>query len=223
MANELKGQKIAILATNGVEQVELTEPRKALELAGAEVHLVSLEPAEIQAVNHLREGDTFAVNRMVYEISASEYDGLVLPGGVASPDALRLDGTAVQLVRSFFAARKPIAAICHGPWMLVEADVVRHRTLTSWPSLRTDISNAGGCWVDEEVHRDERLITSRKPEDLPAFCAKMLEVFGEATGQAASRTAAPDDAGAEGRDAAVEVSAADSFPASDPPSSLKVT
>jgi protease I len=223
MAIELTGQKIAILATNGVEQIELTEPRRALEQAGAEVHLVSLEPGEIQALNQLREGDKLAVDRTVYEISASEYDALVLPGGVASPDALRLDGTAVQLVRSFFAARKPIAAICHGPWMLIEADVVRHRTLTSWPSLRTDISNAGGCWVDEDVHRDERLITSRKPEDLPAFCAKMLEVFGEATEQATSRTAAHDDAGAEGRDAAVEVSAADSFPASDPPSSLKVT
>ena len=223
MADELKGQKIAILATNGVEQVELTEPRKALEKAGAEVHLVSLEPGEIQAMNHLRQGDMFPVDRTVSEISASEYDGLVLPGGAANPDALRLDGTAVQLVRGFFAARKPIAAICHGPWMLIEADVVRHRTLTSWPSLRTDISNAGGCWVDEEVHCDERLITSRKPEDLPAFCAKMLEVFGEATERAASETAAPHDAEAEGRDAAVELSAADSFPASDPPSSLKVT
>jgi protease I len=179
VAGELQGRKIAFLATDGVEQVEYTEPRKAVEQAGAEAHLVALEPDEIQGFNHLDKGDRFRVDVAVAEASADDYDGLVLPGGVANPDALRADTDAVRFVRSFFEAGKPVASICHGAWTLVEADVVRGRTLTSWPSIRTDIENAGGTWVDEEVHTDRGLVTSRKPADLPAFNAKIVEEFAE--------------------------------------------
>ena len=179
MANELRGRRIAFLATDGVEQVEYTEPRKAVEQAGATARLVSLEPGQIQGFNHLDKGDTFPVDKAVAEASADDYDGLVLPGGVANPDFLRNDADAVRFVRSFFEAGKPVAAICHGPWTLVEADVVRGRTLTSWPSIRTDVVNAGGIWVDEEVHTDRGLVTSRKPDDLPAFNAKLVEEFAE--------------------------------------------
>jgi protease I len=140
---------------------------------------VSLESGEIQGFNHLDKGDTFPVDKAVAEASAAEYDGLVLPGGVANPDVLRTDKDAVQFVRSFFEAGKPVASICHGAWTLVEADVVKGRTLTSWPSIRTDIENAGGAWVDEEVHTDRGLVTSRKPADLPAFNAKIVEEFAE--------------------------------------------
>jgi protease I len=179
VAGELQGRKIAFLATDGVEQIEYTDPRKAVEEAGATAHLVALEPGEIQGFNHLDRGDRFPVDKAVAEASADDYDGLVLPGGVANPDALRADKDAVQFVRSFFEAGKPVASICHGAWTLVEADVVRDRTLTSWPSIKTDIRNAGGTWVDEEVHTDRGLVTSRKPDDLPAFNAKIVEEFAE--------------------------------------------
>ena len=179
MAGELNGKTIAFLATDGVEQIEYTEPRKAVEQAGATAHLVSLESGEIQGFNHLDKGDTFPVDKAVAEVSVDDYDGLVLPGGVANPDFLRNDKQAVQFVRSFFEAGKPVASICHGTWTLVEADVVRGRTLTSWPSIRTDVENAGGAWVDEEVHTDRGLVTSRKPDDLPAFNAKIVEEFAE--------------------------------------------
>ena len=179
MAGELQGKKIAFLATDGVEQVEYTEPRKAVEQAGATAHLVSPKPDKIQGFNHLDKGDIFPVDKAVSDASADDYDGLVLPGGVANPDVLRTDKGAVQFVRSFFETGKPVASICHGAWTLVEADVVKGRTLTSWPSIRTDIENAGGAWVDEEVHTDRGLVTSRKPDDLPAFNAKLVEEFAE--------------------------------------------
>jgi protease I len=179
VAGELQGKKIAFLATDGVEQVEYTEPRKAVEQAGAEVHLISLKPGELQGFNHLDKGDRFPVDKAVADAREADYDGLVLPGGVANPDFLRTDPDAVRFVRSFYDAGKPIAAICHGPWTLVEAGVVGGRTLTSWPSLKTDIENAGGTWVDEEVHVDQGLVTSRKPDDIPAFCAKTIEEVAE--------------------------------------------
>jgi protease I len=179
MAAELQGKRVAFMATDGVEQIEYTEPRKAVEAAGAEVHLVSLRSGTIQGFNHLDKGDTFKVDLTVKDADPGDYDGLVLPGGVANPDTLRLDQDAVAFARAFFEAGKPVAAICHAPWTLVEADVVMGRTLTSWPSLRTDIRNAGGNWVDEEVHVDAGLVTSRKPADLPAFCAKTVEEFRE--------------------------------------------
>jgi protease I len=181
VAGELQGKRIAFLATDGVEQVEYTEPRKAVEQAGASADLVSLKPGQIQGFNHLDKGDTFQVDKAVSDAGADDYDGLVLPGGVANPDVLRTDKDAVQFVRSFFEAGKPVASICHGAWTLVEADVVRGRTLTSWPSVKTDIENAGGTWVDEEVHTDRGLVTSRKPDDLPAFNAKIIEEFAEGT------------------------------------------
>ena len=177
MAGELQGKTIAFLATDGVEQIEYTDPRKAVEEAGATTHLVALEPGQIQGFNHRDKGDTFPVDKAVAEASAEDYDGLVLPGGVVNPDALRVDKDAVQFVRSFFEAGKPVASICHGAWTLVEADVVKGRTLTSWPSIRTDVENAGGTWVDAEVHTDRGLVTSRKPDDLPAFNAKIIEEF----------------------------------------------
>ena len=188
MAGELQGKTIAFLATDGVEQVEYTEPRKAVEQAGGTAQLISLESGEVQGFNHLDKGDTFPVDKAVAEASADDYDGLVLPGGVANPDFLRADDDAVQFVRSFFEAGKPVAAICHGPWTLVEAGVVKGRTVTSWPSIRTDLENAGATWVDEEVHSDRGLVTSRKPDDLPAFNAKIVEEFceGKHAEQAAS-------------------------------------
>jgi protease I len=179
MPNRLEGKKVAFLATDGVEQVELTEPWKAVEQEGGKPELVSLESGEIQGFEHLDKGQTFKVDRTASEANADDYDGLVLPGGVANPDFLRADQDAVEFTRAFFEAGKPVAAICHGPWTLVEADVVRGRTLTSWPSLRTDIVNAGGEWVDKEVHVDAGLVTSRKPDDLPAFCDKLAEEICE--------------------------------------------
>ena len=177
---DLQNKKVAFLAANeGVEQVELTEPWKAVEEAGAQPELVSLEEGRVQAFNHLDKGDTFEVDRTVADADPSDYDGLVLPGGVANPDFLRMDERAVAFVRSFFESGKPVGVICHGPWTLVEADVVRDRTITSWPSLRTDIRNAGGKWVDEEVVVDDGLVSSRRPDDLPAFCAKIVEEFAE--------------------------------------------
>jgi protease I len=175
----LKDKKVAFLATDGVEQIELTGPWKAVESEGGTPELISLESGEIQGFDHLDKDQTFAVDHAVAEVSHDDYDGLVLPGGVANPDFLRADQDAVRFVRSFFEAGKPVAAICHAPWTLVEADVVRGRTLTSWPSLRTDIRNAGGEWVDEQVHVDQGLVTSRKPDDLPAFCDKLVEEICE--------------------------------------------
>jgi protease I len=180
MAGELEGKKIAILtADEGVEQVELTSPREAVEDAGADVELISPGGGEVQGFEHLDKGQTFKADRKVADADASDYDGLLLPGGVANPDQLRTVDEAVRFVRAFFEAGKPVAAICHAPWTLVEAGVVEGRTLTSWPSLRTDIRNAGGDWVDEEVHVDSGLVTSRKPDDLPAFNAKAVEEFAE--------------------------------------------
>ena len=175
----LDGKKVAFLATDGVEQIELTRPWDAVKEAGGTPELVSLEPGEIQGFNHLDKADTFTVDRTATDATESDYDALVLPGGVANPDALRVDEDAVGFVRDFFAAGKPVAAICHAPWTLVEADVVRDRTLTSWPSLQTDIRNAGGNWVDQEVVVDQGLVTSRKPDDIPAFNKKMIEEFAE--------------------------------------------
>jgi len=177
MADQLKGKKIAFLAAEGVEQVELTEPWKAVEQAGGQPELISTEPGEVQAFNHLDKADTFPVDRTVADASASDYDGLVLPGGVANPDFLRTDEDAVAFVRAFFEGRKPVGAICHAPWTLVEAGVLEGRTITSWPSLQTDIRNAGGTWVDEEVVVDGQLVSSRNPDDLPAFCATVVERF----------------------------------------------
>jgi protease I len=177
MAGKLDGLKIAFIAADGVEQVELTEPWKAVEAEGAKPELLSVEGGEIQGFNHLEKGDTFKVDHAVSDADASDYAGIVLPGGVANPDFLRTNDDVVSFIRSFFDDDKPAAVICHGPWTLVEADVVKGRTLTSWPSLQTDIRNAGGNWVDEEVHIDGNLITSRKPDDLPAFNAAIVEVF----------------------------------------------
>jgi protease I len=179
MAGRLDGRKIAILATDGVEQVELTEPRKALEDAGAATELLSLDEGEIQAFNHLDHGDRLPVDRKVSEARVEDYDGLLIPGGVANGDFLRADEDAVRFTAEFAKARKPIASICHGPWVLVEAGLVKGRTITSWPSLQTDVRNAGGTWVDEEVHVDQGLVTSRKPDDIPAFSAKAIEEFCE--------------------------------------------
>ena len=176
---DLSGKKIAFLATDMVEQVELTEPWKAAEQAGAERELVSLESGEIQGFDHYDKADTFPVDRTVEDASAEDYDALVLPGGVGNPDTMRMDENAVRFVREFFDAGKPVAAICHAPWMLVEADVVRGRTLTSFWSIKTDVKNAGGNWVDEEVVLDGNLVTSRSPKDLPAFNRTLLEHFAK--------------------------------------------
>ncbi|GGQ69720.1 type 1 glutamine amidotransferase domain-containing protein [Couchioplanes azureus] len=185
MTVSIKGKRVAFLATDGVEEVEYTQPRKAVEDAGGEAELVSIRTGEIQAVNHLDKAGTYAVDKQVKDVDVGQYDALVLPGGVANPDFLRTDPDAVRFVRDFFAAGKPVAAICHGPWTLVEAGVVDGRTLTSWPSLRTDLANAGATWVDEQVYVDQGLVTSRKPDDLPAFCDKLLEEIAEGTHQRA--------------------------------------
>jgi protease I len=179
MTQRLQDKKVAFVATDGVEQVELTEPWKAVENEGGTPELISIESGEIQGFNHLDKGDKFSVDGTADQVKADDYDGLVLPGGVANPDRLRTDEDVVRFIRAFFEAGKPVAVICHGPWTLVEADVVRGRTLTSWPSLQTDIRNAGGTWVDEEVHVDNGLVTSRKPDDLPAFCDKLVEEICE--------------------------------------------
>ncbi len=178
MTSELNGRRVAILATDGVEQVELEQPRRALDLAGAITHLISPKRESIQAMNHDEKGARLPVDRAIADVKASDYDALLLPGGVANPDSLRMDEGSVQFVREFMLSEKPVAAICHGPWMLVEAGAVAGRTLTSWPSLRTDIRNAGGAWVDEEVRVDDGLITSRKPADLPRFCETIVREFG---------------------------------------------
>jgi deglycase len=179
VADKLQGKRVAFLATDMVEQVELTEPWKAVKDAGGTPELVSLKEGEIQGFNHYDKADTFKVDRTVEEARAEDYDALVIPGGVGNPDTMRTDENAVQLVRDFFEQGKPVGVICHGPWMLVEAGVVRGRKVTSWPSLQTDIRNAGGDWVDQEVVVDDGLVTSRKPDDLPAFNEKIVEEFCE--------------------------------------------
>jgi deglycase len=178
-SDKLQGKKIAFLASDMVEQVELTEPWKAVEQAGAEAELVSIKSGEIQGFDHYDKADTFKVDKQASDARAADYDGLVLPGGVGNPDNLRQDPDAVEFVRAFFEAGKPVAVICHGPWTLIEADVVRGRTLTSFASIKTDLRNAGATWVDEEVVVDNGLVSSRKPDDLPAFCKKMIEEFAE--------------------------------------------
>ena len=196
----LNGRRVAILATDGVEQVELEDPRRALDAAGATTHLIAPQGDSIQAMNHDEKGARLPVDRTLEEVRASDYDALLLPGGVANPDRLRMDQRAVQFVREFMLSDKPVAAICHGPWLLVEAGAVAGRTLTSWPSLQTDIRNAGGEWVDDVVRVDDRLVTSRKPEDLPKFCATIVREF--ARGPVDTRVGSASE---------------QSFPASDPP------
>ena len=188
MADKLQGKRVAFLATDMVEQVELTEPWQAVKNEGATPELISLEEGEIQGFNHYDKADKFKVDRTVEEASADDYDALVIPGGVGNPDAMRMDENAVKLVRDFFEQGKPVGVICHGPWMLVLAGVMRGRRVTSWPSLRTDILNAGGEWVDEQVVVHNGLVTSRKPDDLPAFNEKIVEEFceGKHAEQAAS-------------------------------------
>jgi protease I len=177
---ELNGKRIAFLMANeGVEEAELTEPWKAVSDAGATPELLAPESGEVQAFKHLDKSSSFAVDRRIADASPGDYDGVVLPGGVANPDQLRTKPEALEFLRGAFSQGKPVGVICHGPWTLVEADLVRGRTLTSWPSLKTDIRNAGGSWVDEEVVVDQGLVSSRKPDDLPAFCAKIVEEFAE--------------------------------------------
>lgn len=200
MAGSLTGRRVAILATDGFEQVELEEPMQALRAAGATVEVISPRKGEIQGMHHREKGDRLKVDRTLAEVSASEFDALMLPGGVANPDSLRTCQEAVRFVRDFLDADKPVGAICHAPWLLVEADAVRGRTLTSYPSLRKDIENAGGTWIDKEVSVDQRLVTSRKPADLPAFCARLVSIVQAAMAERQ-----------------VDLSSEMSFPASDPP------
>ncbi|KAA1261168.1 putative cysteine protease YraA [Rubripirellula obstinata] len=185
---QLRGKRIAFLATDGFEQIELTQPWEAIRDAGAEVVLVSPKDGEIQGMNHDEKADTFSVDLNVNSASAENFDGLVLPGGVANPDSLRTCEDSVSFVRDFFKQHKPVAAICHGPWTLIEADVVHGRRVTSWPSLKTDLKNAGAEWVNESCVCDQGLVTSRNPDDLDAFCAKAIEEFAE--GKHAEQTAA---------------------------------
>jgi protease I len=184
---DLKGRKVAFLATDMVEQVELTEPWQAVQDAGANTELLSLEEGEIQGFDHYDKGDTFTVDRKVEDVGIEDYDALVIPGGVGNPDTMRADENAVRFVRQFFEAGKPMAVICHAPWMLVEADVVRGRRLTSFWSIKTDVENAGGNWVDEEVVVDGNLVTSRSPDDLPAFNQELVQLFARAPVGAAAR------------------------------------
>lgn len=179
MAASLTGKTIAVLATDGFEQVELTKPVEALKAAGATVEIVSPKTGEIQGFKHHDKGETVPVDRELGHADAASYDGLVLPGGVINPDALRLEEGAIRFIRAFHEAGKPIAAICHGPWTLINAGAVKGRKMTSWPSLQVDLENAGAIWVDEEVVVDNGLVTSRNPDDLPAFCSKMVEEFAE--------------------------------------------
>ena len=176
---KLQGKTVAIIAADMVEQVELVEPRKALEGAGAKTHLISLRPGEIQGFNHFDKADKQPVDKTIEEVDAADYDALLIPGGVGNPDQLRGNENIVAFVQEFFEAGKPVAAICHGPWVLVEAGAAKGRQLTSWPTLQTDIRNAGGTWVDQEVVVDQGLVTSRKPDDIPAFNTRMIEEFGE--------------------------------------------
>jgi protease I len=179
MANELNGKKVAILVEKGFEQVELTEPKKALEQAGAQTHIISPQQETVKGWNHTDWGDDFPVDVSLDQANADDYDALVLPGGVMNPDHLRRNQKAQQFVRAFFEAGKPVAAICHAPWMLIDAGVVNGRTLTSYPSLQLDLKNAGANWVDQEVVVDNGLVTSRNPDDIPAFNRKMIEEISE--------------------------------------------
>jgi len=179
MAGKLDGKKVAILVTDGFEQVEMTKPREALNQAGAETKIVSLKPGKIQGMQHADKGDKFDVDLTLDEARPEEFDALMIPGGLMNPDALRSNDDALEFTRHFFREGKPVAAICHGPWVLVDAGVVRGRTLTSWPAIKTDVKNAGGKWVNEEVVVDNGLVTSRKPDDIPAFNKKMIEEFCE--------------------------------------------
>jgi protease I len=180
MSGELQGKRVAFLAADGVEEVELVEPRKAVEEAGAETQLVSINSGEIQAFNHFDPADKIKVDMTADIANAEQFDALVLPGGVANPDSLRQNSDAVRFIKGFFDQDKPVGVICHGPWTLVEADVVRGRTLTSWPSLQTDLRNAGAKWVDEEVHVDGRLVSSRKPADIPSFNRAVVDAVARA-------------------------------------------
>jgi protease I len=184
MSNELQGLRVAILVTDGFEQVEMTKPREALQQAGAEAHLISPKSGEVQGMNHDKPGDKFAVDKTLDSVSAKNYDAYVQPGGVANPDRLRMIPKAVQFVKDFHEQNKPMAVICHGPWMLVEAGVIDGKNLTSWPSLKTDIRNAGGNWMDQEVVVDGNLVTSRKPDDLPAFNREMIKLFSHSVSEA---------------------------------------
>jgi len=179
MSNELKGKRVAILVADGFEQVEMTKPRQALDDAGAKTEIVSPAQGQVQGWNHQEKADRFPVDKALSSANASDYDALLLPGGVMNPDQLRTKPEAVKFVKSFFQGHKPVAAICHGPWLLAEAGVVRGRKLTSWPSIKTDLSNAGANWVDQPVVSDDGLVTSRKPDDIPAFNRKMVEEFQE--------------------------------------------
>ena len=179
MGKKLAGKKVAILVAEGFEQVELTGPRRALDDAGAETKIVSPARGEVQGWNHYDKGDKFKVDVPLAEADAQDFDALLLPGGVANPDQLRMKPEAVRFVKAFFDAGKPVASICHGPWTLIEAGAVRGRTMTSWPSIKTDLINAGADWVDREVVTDNKLVTSRKPDDIPAFNEKMIEEFAE--------------------------------------------
>jgi protease I len=179
MAAKLDGKKVAFLATDGVEQVELDRPWQAVRDAGGSPELIALKSGEIQCFNHVDKADSRPVDKTVAEADPGDYEGLVLPGGVVNGDAIRADEKSVAFTKAFFEAGKPVAAICHGLWVMAEADVVRGRTLTSWPSLKTDLRNAGATWVDQEVVTDNGLVTSRKPDDLPAFCAKLVEEVAE--------------------------------------------
>jgi protease I len=187
MATQLNDRTVAILVTDGFEQVEMTEPRKALERAGARTVLISPKPGQVQGMNHDEKGEKFKVDQPLDSVQPSNFDALLLPGGVANPDRLRMIPEAVKFVASFVEEQKPIAAICHGPWMLVETGAVKSKTVTSWPSLKTDIRNAGGKWVDRETVTDGNLVTSRKPDDIPAFNAKMLELFAATIQQGVGR------------------------------------
>lgn len=184
MASELKGLRVAILVANGFEQVEMTEPRKALEKAGAQVHLISPEENSVKGWKHTEWGDEFPIEVSLERANSNEYDALMLPGGVMNPDRLRLKPEAIEFVRGFVKPGKPIAAICHAPWTLIDAGAVNGKRIASWPSLKTDLTNAGAEWVDEEVVRDGQIVSSRKPDDIPAFNKKMIEVFAESLRQA---------------------------------------
>jgi protease I len=187
MANELNGKRVAALVTNGFEQVELTEPKKALEQAGARVDVVSPESNEVRGWNHKDWGDRVRVDRTLTDARPDAYDALLLPGGVMNPDTLRINAKAVEFVREIFESGKPVAAICHAPWTLIEAGVVQGFRVTSWPSLKTDLKHAGADWVDEQVVVDRGLVTSRKPDDIPAFNRKMIEEFAEGLHGSAGR------------------------------------
>jgi deglycase len=194
MPNELQGKNIAFIATEGVEQAELTEPWKAVQEAGAQPLLISIDEGEIQAWEHFDKGGSFKVDRTIDEAQPDDYDGLVLPGGVANPDQLRQDENVVSFIREFARSGKPIGVICHGAWTLIEADVVDGRRMTSWPSLQTDLRNAGAEWVDEQVVVDQGLVSSRKPDDLPAFNKKIVEEFAERRHEASAQKAIHADA-----------------------------